>query len=1497
MAKNNSTPTHVGMEESFANFNSIIPRTIFSEADPELLDKKGQTFTGLGTGAMGAGMGFGNLPNMMGGPGGGNIMRNPSRRFYDPEITTTAIFLPRTVKQKNRWRRWFYDHDEMVGAVLDIHAELPYSRAEIVCDDPSIRNHVEECFDKTKFFSMLPLIDLEFMKIGEVFIHTPWDNKLGMWNHIIIHNPDYIEVKYSPFADQECVLELIPDEELRSLVHTTKPEEQHLKKRLPSEIVRRVLTGKNIILDSGEVTHIARRSNSYDIRGTSIIDRLFRCFVPNTKVRMSDGSCKVIEDIKVGDQVISKNAETRKVIDVVNYDVNTTLIELTINKRKNTLKTTEGHKYLIKRDYCSCGCGIRLNYSQIKKGVKFHKGHFLKIANKVSSSERINFSSDSITKIMKLGSEEIEIGDKLLIPISNDVVPTTLNEDKARLLGYYLAEGSFSGSKYRRLCFSLNIDETETIAKDIINIIEKEFNIKAVVNKDRGNGIRVIVYKTKDNEILYDFIKKYTKGDRSWNKEIIDDFMLYPKEIQMNLLIGEFRGDGWYSKEDINEVRCCTVSKKLADQLSWLLFRNKYFNDIRILKERKNIKILNNFSNARESYHIYLTGNFAKNFVSKCWNVEKFYSFMEDQSIYNSIKELRCKNTSLKKIAKNLNKLGCSCLYGKKFYASTIKTIIKNEGYGVTYYTYNLDFIDVDDNYFYVPVIKINKIPYKGKVYDITVDINHWWLADGAIVTSNTLMYDDKLRESQMTISDNFIYPLKLFKLGDPNRGWIPSSDHQRALAQMLQQAQFDPNFSLIYHYALQVEYITVADRIMRLDKEFEQITERKMIALGVSKEFIAGGGSYSSANVGLQVQLSRYKAKRDLFEVRWIRDKFLRIMAEKNEWYKRDAREIVGHYRVKRKGEELKRRLIMPELIWHKKLMMRDDQSFLTFLHNVYAQGKGPVSGITLMLGMGMDLEDELKKKKYQKLIEQQVGEYITPPVTGLPGGGLSGLTAKIKDKLRFGKPKLIDESGNELLYGASEFTGKADIVNPLADPTALAESLKEGQTKAFSAEQIASNETLRYIVPSNDQEWQSNLRSPSIPIEVVNLLNSLDIKLGSINKKYNGNFVVGITEEMPELSKSLISLYIQGKLSSYNVTNYFPVSRSYLDHVASSGPKDYSDILMASEFEEWIEDLTKIGLDKDLSLRHIRNLGNTCYSYGQLKGFQEQGIHNVRISNVFENEGLRYKVNDLLSKGKNLGSLISPNDEIIILMPCIAGFDEDDNNVDSHIQRFKNFSVNGITIKSCPIEYVNTISRCLEKLGKFVKTKYSMIEFVNDVIEIPEWEEKTKIAMEAKYKDLDEVMIANLVNVERSRKIGNIPSFNSGKTLYIASWIGREERPLLENLITYLDIYDENLEKSIGKAFKTANFDLSKDDITTYQALGIILPIEENGTVHGWIAKEGTISDERINTGKKWDSAGRCIVGVSAEPMEIFKDNLRLWVDYPHRLNKNIKSMFENL
>jgi hypothetical protein len=1040
------------------SFNNMYPRTLNASVDHER-EKKGTGYAGA------TGMGFSS--NVMSGFGASqNILRNPARRFYDPEVTTTAIYLPKNSKQRNRWNRWFYDHDELVGAVFDLHAELPHSRAEVEVDDPVIKQTTEDCFTDTKFFSHLPLIDLEYMKIGEVFIHTTWSDDKGYWDNIIIHNPDYIDVKFSPLVDQGCVIELKPDEELRSLVHSTKPEDQRLKKRLPKDVVRRVLTGRNILLDDMNVTHIARRSNPYDERGTSILLRLYRL-----------------------------------------------------------------------------------------------------------------------------------------------------------------------------------------------------------------------------------------------------------------------------------------------------------------------------------------------------------------------------------------------------------------------------------------------------------------------------LMYEDKLREAQITIADNFIYPLKIFKLGDPQKGWIPNESHSRALSQMLQQANFDPNFSLIYHYGIDVQYVTVADKVMKLEKEWSEINEKKMIALGVSKQFLNAETTYSSANVGLQTQLSRYQAKRDLFEGNWIKPKFLRGLAKKNEWYRRDSREILGKYRVNRSAEENEQRLIIPDLVWRKKLMMRDDQQFLQFLHNVYSQGKGPVSPITLLMAMGLDAEDELKKKQRVKELEEIVGQRLITPTTapgGIPGapsipGGMpgtlppppAGIVAKLKSRFKIGS------SYNDEPVKFSENIEVEKSTEPL-----IIED--ENEKKEFVGEQNNNiqqipvetvkklevedcDDLLTSLKPISKNKWLHGLRSQNIPPEVVSILNLLNNKLEVIPNKYE-SVDIGIKDELHNIIDILFNVYKKGKLQSYSNLDVTPISILIQnDSIDNTDFTDYSDMVLLSEFENWIDTIRSASFSDTIRLAKIRDLGNTCYAYGQLKGYQEYGIFSVKLHNTYVNDGYRYKVSELLDKGLNLSSVISPVGEIIVLSACIEGFDDEflENSVDSSINRYSDFTVSDFTVTSCPIEFVPHISRFLSRAGTLIKP-ITKLSFVKDVIDTKAWEEvtKKKLAVELRISESNNEKRDSLLQGSflqyKEQKRGSIQTFIDGTTMYISNSIGMDDLPFTVNLLNNLNVDNDTIKKAIKKNFNFGNNDLSDEDISTYRVFDYIEPIyDANKELLGWEATKRAeeATDKRLVRGKMWNARGKCAQETYQDPMKLYENSIRLWVDYPHKLSDDLAQAYEKL
>ena len=73
------------------------------------------------------------------------------------------------------------------------------------------------------------------------------------------------------------------------------------------------------------------------------------CFLPNSRVLMSDGFYKNIQDVKTGDKVFSGDANIRNVDDVYCYEVNEDIIELELNDGR-IIKCTLDHEIKIIRN-------------------------------------------------------------------------------------------------------------------------------------------------------------------------------------------------------------------------------------------------------------------------------------------------------------------------------------------------------------------------------------------------------------------------------------------------------------------------------------------------------------------------------------------------------------------------------------------------------------------------------------------------------------------------------------------------------------------------------------------------------------------------------------------------------------------------------------------------------------------------------------------------------------------------------------------------------------------------------------------------------------------------------------------------------------------------------------------------------------------------------------------------------------------------------------------
>lgn len=243
--------------------------------------------------------------------GGANVIRTQARPYHPLFSSPDRLQLPVQLAQLNQYWRLFYNVDPVIGGVMDMHSEMPFSGAWLSLEDAgkdskTILHAYEDMLNETELLSWLPRITKEYYIIGEVFPYLFWDDDEGIWSHITIHNPDYVEVVDSPLIDDDPILTLRPSQDMRRILQSTDPRYIRLRQKLPPEIVAMLAGGKNLPLDPLNASHIKRTAFPYDIRGTSIMGRMFRILmyedgVFNGQIQQAQRHALPLRVFKLGD--------------------------------------------------------------------------------------------------------------------------------------------------------------------------------------------------------------------------------------------------------------------------------------------------------------------------------------------------------------------------------------------------------------------------------------------------------------------------------------------------------------------------------------------------------------------------------------------------------------------------------------------------------------------------------------------------------------------------------------------------------------------------------------------------------------------------------------------------------------------------------------------------------------------------------------------------------------------------------------------------------------------------------------------------------------------------------------------------------------------------------------------------------------------------------------------------------------------------------------------
>lgn len=319
------------------------------------------------------------------------------------------------------------------------------------------------------------------------------------------------------------------------------------------------------------------------------------CFPAGVLVRMADGSEKEIQNIDIGDKVITHNGLTKTVTDTFSRSFDKEMITITLKSYPFPLEMTEDHEVPVNVD------GKIDNVIWVKaKDLK--ENDQLIIAYPKTNNDLKHIYVDQISNMF---IKDVNDNSKVRVKyakydasINNKIV---LDEDFAKFIGLYLAEG---GSEDTRVTFTFNRKE-DTLVNFVAEYGEKIFNKKPEIIKSL---IRTSVTKVRFNSVnIANFLKSFVKGN-VYTKQVPNIFFNTSETIKLSLIKGWLDGGGYWSIKDNNKftISGVSVSKKLIKGMYVIAASCGLLPSITIRKPHKQSKT---------AYSLYIAGKKALDLI------------------------------------------------------------------------------------------------------------------------------------------------------------------------------------------------------------------------------------------------------------------------------------------------------------------------------------------------------------------------------------------------------------------------------------------------------------------------------------------------------------------------------------------------------------------------------------------------------------------------------------------------------------------------------------------------------------------------------------------------------------------------------------------------------------------------------------------------------------------------------------------------------------------
>ena len=302
--------------------------------------------------------------------------------------------------------------------------------------------------------------------------------------------------------------------------------------------------------------HIYKRIHTYKFNFLGMITGKHRCLTAGNKVLMANGSWKNIEDIKIGDGVLSPQKDgsvvVSKVMQITNYFCNDVYNVVEAKGKKRVLYTCSGNHNIPLLSYCSKR-NDPLPRKRFRK-IKEKSAEYLSNIKNAKQSRVITFTTPTID----FKQNNADIDPYCLGLWLGDGSCTTIERKCSK---YYIKKNPDKKNKIpKAYVFSITTNDSE-----IIYQFKQKYNeINSIGAK---KGTTAVTLRITTTGLFFKQLKKLQLiGTKAGTKFIPKECLLSTIDFRLKLLAGIIDTDGFINKQS-NNIEITTKSVTLANNI------------------------------------------------------------------------------------------------------------------------------------------------------------------------------------------------------------------------------------------------------------------------------------------------------------------------------------------------------------------------------------------------------------------------------------------------------------------------------------------------------------------------------------------------------------------------------------------------------------------------------------------------------------------------------------------------------------------------------------------------------------------------------------------------------------------------------------------------------------------------------------------------------------------------------------------------------------------